>query len=51
VPTLRTWKKYVADWVATPTPDALLSALTFFDFRPVYGETALAEDLRTPRHR
>ena len=44
---LRTWKKYVADWVATPTPDALLSALTFFDFRPVYGETALAEDLRT----
>jgi CBS domain-containing protein len=44
---LRTWKRYVADWVATPTPDALLSALTFFDFRPVHGENALAEELRT----
>jgi CBS domain-containing protein len=44
---LRTWKRYVADWMATPTPDALLSALTFFDFRPVYGENALAEELRT----
>jgi CBS domain-containing protein len=44
---LRTWKKYVADWMATPTPDALLSALTFFDFRLVYGENALAENLRT----
>jgi CBS domain-containing protein len=44
---LRTWKKYVADWVATPTPDAILNALTFFDFRPVYGDQVLAEDLRT----
>jgi len=44
---LKTWKKYVTEWVATPTPDALLSALTFFDFRPIYGEQALAEDLRT----
>lgn len=44
---LRTWKKYVAEWLARPTTDALMNALTFFDFRPVYGEHALAEDLRS----
>ena len=44
---LRVWKKYISDWVSTPTPDALLNALTFFDFRPLHGENALAEDLRT----
>ncbi len=44
---LGVWKKYISDWVSTPTPDALLNALTFFDFRPLHGENALAEDLRT----
>jgi CBS domain-containing protein len=44
---LRVWKKYISDWMSTPTPDALLNALTFFDFRPLHGEIALAEDLRT----
>ena len=44
---LRTWRRYVTDWIATPTPDALMNALTFFDFRPVHGENELAEDLRT----
>jgi len=41
------WKEYISDWVSTPTPDALLNALNFFDFRPLHGENALAEDLRT----
>jgi CBS domain-containing protein len=44
---LRMWKEYIADWVSTPTPDALLNALNFFDFRPLHGENSLAEDLRT----
>ena len=44
---LRVWKKYLSDWVSTPTPDALMNALTFFDFRAMHGESALAEDLRT----
>jgi CBS domain-containing protein len=44
---LRVWKKYLASWVSTPMPEALMHAVTFFDFRPVYGEAALAEELRT----
>ena len=44
---LGAWKKYISDWISMPTPDALLNALTFFDFRPLHGENALAEDLRT----
>lgn len=43
---LRAWKKYFSDWVSTPTPEALMNSLTLFDFRPVYGEPALAEELR-----
>jgi CBS domain-containing protein len=43
---LRTWKKYFSSWIAEPIPDAVLHALIFFDFRPVYGEMALAEALR-----
>jgi CBS domain-containing protein len=44
---LRIWKKYLSDWIRTPTPDALMNALTFFDFRAMYGDAALAEELRT----
>jgi len=43
---LRVWKKYFSTWVSTPTPDAVLNSVVFFDFRPVYGETVLAETLR-----
>jgi CBS domain-containing protein len=43
---LRTWKKYFSTWIYTPTPDAVLKSLIFFDFRPVYGDTSLAESLR-----
>ena len=44
---LRTWRRYLTDWIASPTSDALMNSLTFFDFRPVHGENVLAEDLRT----
>lgn len=43
---LKTWKKYFSNWISTPTSDAVLNSVTFFDFRPVYGETSLAEELR-----
>jgi CBS domain-containing protein len=43
---LDVWKKYFASWIRTPTADALLSSLIFFDFRPLHGDFALAEELR-----
>jgi CBS domain-containing protein len=43
---LRTWKRYFTSWIDNPTPEALLNSVTFFDFRPLYGEYSLAETLR-----
>jgi len=43
---LKTWKKYFATWISTPTAEAVINSVAFFDFRPLYGETALAEALR-----
>ncbi|MCY7386774.1 MAG: DUF294 nucleotidyltransferase-like domain-containing protein, partial [Burkholderiales bacterium] len=40
------WRKTFADWIATPHPEALLNAAIFFDFRPLAGDTTLAESLR-----
>jgi CBS domain-containing protein len=44
---LSVWKKYFSDWINVPTPEAILRALIFFDFRPVHGDTLLAERLRS----
>ncbi|HXW68922.1 MAG TPA: DUF294 nucleotidyltransferase-like domain-containing protein, partial [Dissulfurispiraceae bacterium] len=44
---LRVWEKYFADWISTPTSDAVLKSLIFFDFRPLYGEFYLADELRS----
>jgi CBS domain-containing protein len=43
---LKVWKKYFSTWISTPTPEAVLNSVAFFDFRPMYGETSLAEMLR-----
>jgi CBS domain-containing protein len=43
---LKVWKKYFSVWISTPTPDAVLNSLIFFDFRPLYGDVSLAEELR-----
>src|SRR5574341_87702 len=43
---LGVWKKYFANWMAAPTPEAILQSLIFFDFRPVHGDLLLAEKLR-----
>jgi CBS domain-containing protein len=40
------WKRQFAGWMAEPDAEALLRATIFFDFRALYGATALAEDLR-----
>ncbi len=43
---LKTWKKYFSTWIATPTPDAVLNSVAFFDFRHMAGDALLAEQLR-----
>jgi CBS domain-containing protein len=44
---LSAWKKYFASWIHSPTPEAVLQSLIFFDFRPVHGNSLLAEQLRS----
>ncbi len=43
---LKVWKKYFSQWISTPTPDAVLNSVTFFDFRHMSGDTDLAGQLR-----
>src|SRR5208283_1229441 len=45
---LKNWKKYFSTWISTPTSDAVLNSVTFFDFRPVYGHSSLSCKLREP---
>ncbi len=40
------WRGRFAGWMREPTPEALLAANIFFDFRPLAGDHALAERLR-----
>jgi CBS domain-containing protein len=44
--TLAEWRRTFAGWMEEPRPEALLHAAIFFDFRPVYGASSLAERLR-----
>jgi len=44
--TLEEWRGRFAGWMREPTPEALLAANIFFDFRPLAGNHALAESLR-----
>ena len=41
------WRSQFIDWVRRPEPEALLNASIFFDLRPLFGELALGEKLRT----
>ncbi len=43
---LATWQEYFRTWIRVPKEEALLNAATFFDFRPVCGDFALAHALR-----
>lgn len=40
------WQEQFAGWIRNTQPEALLKAVIFFDFRPVYGRDSLAETLR-----
>lgn len=40
------WQALLANWFRSPQPEALLDANIFFDFRGLYGETRLADELR-----
>lgn len=44
--TLEEWQQRFSRWVRSPTPEALLNASIFFDFRPLHGDASLAEALR-----
>jgi len=46
--TVGEWRRAVAGWIEGPEPEALVHACTFLDFRPIYGQAALAERLRQP---
>ncbi|MEW6221548.1 MAG: DUF294 nucleotidyltransferase-like domain-containing protein [Thermodesulfobacteriota bacterium] len=43
---LAVWKDLFSRWLSTPTPEALLRSVIFFDFRPLAGEIALGAQLR-----
>ena len=40
------WRRHFSSWIRSPDPTALLNATIFFDFRCVYGDAGLAEQLR-----
>ncbi|WP_373524249.1 DUF294 nucleotidyltransferase-like domain-containing protein [Aquiflexum sp.] len=42
---LSKWKKYFSDWILSPNQEALLHAAIFFDFRPVFGNKSLSDDM------
>lgn len=44
--TLGEWRRALSGWVETPEPETLFHACTVLDFRPIYGQAALAERLR-----
>jgi len=43
---LSVWKKYFYTWVTNPTIENMVEASTFLDFRAVYGNALLADQLR-----
>ena len=44
--TVDEWRERFRGWIETPTPEALLNASIFFDFRPIFGNEALAAPMR-----
>jgi CBS domain-containing protein len=43
---LEEWKRTFSAWISGGSPESLLNASIFFDFRALYGAEHLAEDLR-----
>ncbi|NLF53752.1 MAG: CBS domain-containing protein, partial [Thauera phenolivorans] len=44
--TLDEWKSRFGSWIREPVPEALLNASIFFDFRVLYGNERLGDQLR-----
>ena len=44
---LDAWKKYFSEWIGNSNPQDILDAAIFFDFRCIYGEKILVDQLRT----
>jgi CBS domain-containing protein len=44
---LSAWRELFTKWVQNPSPESLLHAAIFFDFRGLAGTTALADELRS----
>ena len=40
------WRAHFAEWISMGDPNAVLNAVIFFDFRPLFGNGALADRLR-----
>ena len=47
---LQEWRAKVAGWIEASQPKALLDASICFDFRPIYGDDLLSEQLRAWVH-
>jgi len=43
---LHVWRKYFTNWISTPTSEAVLNSVTFFDVRAVHGEVRLLDWLK-----
>jgi signal-transduction protein with cAMP-binding, CBS, and nucleotidyltransferase domain len=43
---VRGWRRRISAWLEAATPEALLNADIFYDFKPVAGDIALAASLR-----
>jgi CBS domain-containing protein len=43
---LSQWRNYFNTWIKDSSPENLLKSSIFFDFRGVYGDTALVDDLK-----
>ena len=44
---LEEWREIFLKWIMNGTPESLLHASIFFDFRPLYGAHTLAHELRS----
>lgn len=42
---LSAWKGYFERWILNPDPESLLKVAVFFDYRPLYGNNELAEEI------
>ena len=42
----REWQKKISSWIDTPKPENVLNSAIFFDFRNVFGDKTLADNLQ-----